>query len=279
MSTLVLVASEALEHKTWWNPYVKGGLIVLFAIGLFTGSVYLLLYTDVGSRLGFLLTASAFTGFMAVLSVFWISGQFPNGPLGKESGWPVREIVPEPSESEFEAVRDIENTAEKADASAAGQIRVGLDADLTEKESEFKLYNEPAEFLATQTFTKGGGRKWPTWWSEKTTYGAVEICTAAEPDVLPLAPPPEPECDDGEPTQWVVVVKDLGARRLPAFFFFAGSTLLFILSLLALNRYEKDVERPPTPGEGGGDGDGGGPSGDGSGEPEVADAEPEPAAT
>lgn len=278
MTTLMVLASEALEHKTWWNPYLKGGSIALLAVGLFAGSAYLLLYTNVGSRLGFLLSASAFTGFIAILTVFWMSGQFPNGPLGKEPGWPVQEIgLSEPSQSTFEPVQTIDGQRREADSGAAGQIRAGLEEQLTDDEGRFKLFDEPADFLAVETRLVGGGRKWPLWWTEKTTYGAVKICSALEPDVLPLEAPPTPECDPEKPTQWVVVVKDLGARRLPAFLFFAGSSVLFALSLVALNRYEKETA-PPAAGGAGPSGDGAGGNGQGDGQTGAAiETEPEPA--
>ena len=275
MTTAIVLASGALQHKTWWNPYVKGGLIALFAIMLFTGSAYLLLYTDVGSRLGFLLTASAFSGFFAVLTVFWITGQFPNGPLGSEPGWPVEEVVADLSESSFGPVRTIQAKSNEADAADAGQIKAALDETLT-AEGPFKLFSSADKFLAVQTFTSGGGRKWPLWWSENPTYGAVEICTTADQSALPLAPPPTPECDDAAPTQWAIVVKDLGARRLPAFLFFLGSSVLFVLSLMALNRYEKDAERPVAGPSGNGEGPGGNGEGPADREPGGPEAEPEP---
>lgn len=276
-TTLTVLASEALEHKTWWNPYLKGALIAILAVGLFVGSAYLLLYTNVGTRLGFLLTAAAFTGFMTVLTIFWITAQLPQGPKGKLPGWPVNEIVPELSESRFGAVRDITQTGAKAGSGDAGQIRTELEKQLTEEGSAFKRFKEAKDFVSVRTFTKGGGRKWPLWFTEKTTYGAVEICPAAAQSVLPLEAPPTPKCDPDKPTEWAIVRKDLGAIRLPGFFFFGGSSLLFALSLVALRRYERDLEQPTTGGGGDAD-DGAGPSGNG-GEPEGTEAELEPATT
>lgn len=277
---LIRLASEGVTDKTWWNPYVKGGLVTVMAIGLFVGAGYLLLYTNVGTRLGFLLTAAAFSGFMAVLSVFWITGQFPNGPLGQEPGWPVQEIVPDPSQSDIDEVRDIQSEGTEAESAEAGQITAGLEEQLTNTESEFKTFDSAGDFLVRQTITEGGGRKWPFWWSEETTYGAAELCETAHVETLPLDAPPPPECDEGRPTQWAIVVKDLGARRLPAWFFFGGSSLLFALSLVSLHRYEID-QRQPEAEEGGSDGEGDGgegpePGGNGQRAPDSAPT-PEPA--
>lgn len=267
--TVLTLASEGVpEDKTWWNPYLKGALVVVVAIALFVGAAYLLLYTNVGTRLGFLLTAAAFTGFITVLSLFWITGQFPNGPLGPEQGWPVQEVVSDLSESSIPEVRNIRTAGGPAPEGDAGQIVAELEAELTDDDGEFDLFGNPSEFLAVDSFTRGGGRKWPMWWSEHTTYGAVEICPVRDVETLPLEAPPTPECDPQEPTQWAVTIKDLGARRLPAWFFFFGSGALFALSLFSLHRYELDQQRAAAGPADGGDAGGGGeppPSGDGRG--------------
>lgn len=278
MTLLFTLASEAAGAKTWWNPYLKGGVITVMAVGLFVGSAYLLLYTNVGSRLGFLLTATAFFGFITVLSVFWIMGQFPNGPLGKEPGWPVEEILADPAESAFGPVPTIERGGNEADGGSAGQIRSSLDEALTDPESPHKLFDKPADFLTVQTLIEGGGRKWPMWWTEKTTYGVSELCPPLEVKTLPLDPPPVPTCDTTQATTWVVVVKDLGARRLPSLFFFGGSGLLFLLSLGSLRRYERELQRAAEDGGDAGrddESDGPGPDDDDDDEP----AQPEPATT
>src|SRR4029079_16718959 len=62
-----LTAGEGPAHPTLWSPTILGVLVVLSAIGLFCGSVYLLLSTNLGARLGFLVAAASFTGFMVLL--------------------------------------------------------------------------------------------------------------------------------------------------------------------------------------------------------------------
>lgn len=283
MTLTLTLASEAVGEKTWWNPYLKGALVALLAIGLFVGAAYLLLYTNVGSRLGFLLTAAAFSGFIAVLSIFWITGQFPNGPLGPAASWPVEEVVADLDEARFPEVRAMDPEADAAGPEVAGQFRSDSEVELTDNDGRFDLFAQPADFITVQTVSTGGGRKWPFWWSEQTTFAAMEICPAAEQQVLPLEAPPTPTCAEGGGTQWVVSVKDLGGRRLPSFLFFGGASILFALSLVALSRYEREVEGLGSsgggePGEGpgaSGSGDGDAPSGDG----EDAPSEPEPATT
>jgi hypothetical protein len=246
MTAFVVLASEGIAEKTWWNPYMKGALIAVLAIALFVGSAYLLLYTNVGSRLGFLLTASAFAGFMALLSGLWITAQFPQGPFGKAPGWDVKEIVPDLSASSYDAVHTIRGDGHPASAEQAGQIQSHLEVELTGQESEWKRFTvsegSPG-FLVTETLTEGGGRKWPLWWTEKTTYAVAHVCPSTVPKV-PFGEPPAPaKCTKGEPTEFVVMLENLGALRQPSFFIFGGSLLLFALSLYALHVYERDQQR------------------------------------
>lgn len=284
MIALLTLASEGVTEKTWWNPYLKGSIVALLAIGLFVGSAYLLLYTNVGSRLGFLLTAAAFFGFMTVLTMFWITGQFPNGPLGEELGWPVEEVVSDLSDSSIDDVRRLDEEADAAPEELSGQVEGDLETELTDGDGEFDLFSSPDRYLAVQAVATGGGRKWPFFWSEHPTYAAVQICPTADQEVLPLEAPPTPECDPDEPRAWAVSIKDLGSRRLPAWGFFGASFVLFLVSLLALHFYEKDqqaAEEPDDPGGSGGSGDGDGP-GDGDtpdGNGQSTPSAPEPATT
>ena len=75
MSSLQLVGALS------WDPTVKGGLYVLIAFVILCGSSYLLLGTNVGSRLGFQLAAAGLFGFMTIIgAVWWVYGIGPQGP-------------------------------------------------------------------------------------------------------------------------------------------------------------------------------------------------------
>ena len=51
-----------LIHKTLWYPTILGILVVVAGIALFCGSVYVLLATNLGARLGFLVAFTALMG-------------------------------------------------------------------------------------------------------------------------------------------------------------------------------------------------------------------------
>jgi hypothetical protein len=69
----------------------KGSLAVLMAFILFVGSIYLLLSAVFGRRLGYLVLAVAFFGWMILYSGLWAAGApgTPRnlGPRGLEPGW------------------------------------------------------------------------------------------------------------------------------------------------------------------------------------------------
>ncbi len=74
-----------------WDPQIRGFLIVLTAIAILPGSVYLLLATNVGARIGFLLAVAGLTGWLFLLSITWtVYGQ---GLKGRDPSWKVKEVV------------------------------------------------------------------------------------------------------------------------------------------------------------------------------------------
>jgi hypothetical protein len=75
-----------------WDPQIRGFLAVLVGVVVLMGSVYLLLATNVGARLGFLIASAAFFGWMMLMGiVWWVYGTI--GMLGEAPHWEVEEIV------------------------------------------------------------------------------------------------------------------------------------------------------------------------------------------
>ena len=85
---LHLLAVLAAEKKTLWDPTILGVLTVLSGVVLFCGSVYLLLATNLGARLGFLVAATALTGLLTLLATLWLTTSTPlNSPKGRVAAW------------------------------------------------------------------------------------------------------------------------------------------------------------------------------------------------
>jgi hypothetical protein len=75
-----------------WDPQLRGILAVLVGVVVLMGSVYLLLGTNLGSRLGFLVALSAIFGWCTIMGLtWWVYGTI--GMLGEAPSWEVKEVV------------------------------------------------------------------------------------------------------------------------------------------------------------------------------------------
>jgi hypothetical protein len=75
-----------------WDPAIKGILTVLVGTVVLFGSIYLIVATNTGARLGMLITLSGFFGFMAILTAYWWVSPPGNGPRGMDPTWRAQEI-------------------------------------------------------------------------------------------------------------------------------------------------------------------------------------------
>ncbi|GIU90845.1 MAG: hypothetical protein KatS3mg010_1944 [Acidimicrobiia bacterium] len=248
----VFVLASTAGEKTLWDPTILGVLVVLSAVGLFCGSVYLLLATNLGARLGFLVAGACLSGFMVLLSSLWITTATPlNSPKGRPAEWEVKEVVDDPSASEIEAVRTIFEKGEPQDVEQLAQLRSPVDAALVRVEPEggaeppeqpFAQFGSSNDFLTEfdgyRTYVVGGGSKNVFW--HEPEYAVVEICPRLEVEVAPGETPPPPQCDPLGGTEFVVLQHDLGSLRQPPWIYFGASLLTFILFLRGLHWYEMD---------------------------------------
>src|SRR5213083_422290 len=78
-----------------WDPQIRGFLAVLVGVVVLMGSIFLLLSTNIGSRLGFLFALSAFFGWCTLMGSTWmVYGTI--GMLGEINHWEVKEVVFQP---------------------------------------------------------------------------------------------------------------------------------------------------------------------------------------
>lgn len=75
-----------------WDPQIRGFLALGVGVVVLMGSVYLLLVTNIGLRLGFLLASAAFFGWLTIMGgVWWAYGTI--GMLGEAPHWRVTEVA------------------------------------------------------------------------------------------------------------------------------------------------------------------------------------------
>jgi len=187
MLHLVAEITEGPAHPNLWNPTILGVLVVISAIGLFCGSTYLLLATNLGARLGFLVAFASLTGFMVLLStLWWTSGNSGiDPPHGRSPSWKVVGIVSDPGQSKILAVQSIKKKGALATEIQLGNLRPAMDAALV---TATPIANQPpvvqplakygasldylTDFKGYQTFIVGGA---PT----GVSGSAGQNCTAA----------------------------------------------------------------------------------------------------
>ena len=265
----MILASE-LTEKGLWYPTILGVLVVVAALVLFCGSIYLLLGTNLGARLGFLVAFTGLTGFLMILSLLWITTSSPLNTLkGRIPAWEVDEVVDDLADSSIPEVRTIDTKANLVDDTEAANVKAAVDEALVTKvetptepveegANEFARFGDVTEYVVLETFETGGSS--PQFWKLELThtpqYAAVQFCEAAEvpEDRSEALPPLEPECADEGATSYVILTRDLGSLRVPPFVAFVCFTILFVLGLLLMHWREKDEQEaeaaaaePPLP--------------------------------
>ena len=86
MHTLQVIAGISFD------PGIRGILVVLVGVTVLMGSVYLLLGTNLGSRLGFLVALTGLFGWLAILTFMWWLTPPAIGPRGNLPTWKPVEI-------------------------------------------------------------------------------------------------------------------------------------------------------------------------------------------
>jgi hypothetical protein len=266
---LLVLASEGLAERDLWYPTILGVITVIAAVGLFCGTIYLLLATDLGARLGFLVAAAGLSGFMVLLSLMWLTTSSPLNTLrGRQPSWKPVEVLEggDIARSSIPAVRDIRDSelqdpAEQANVKAAVDTLVVRPSGEGEEEvgatAEYQIYDDVSDYIITDFYETGGGNIFSEFEFEvngrfplvhvslhEPKYAVVDICVAdKDAAVVPFGdPPPEPVCDESQDINTLVLELDLGSVRVPPFVALIGSSILFALCLLGLHWRERDLQ-------------------------------------
>jgi hypothetical protein len=95
-----------LGFEWTWDPGFRGILTVAVSVAVLMGGTWLIIATNTGARLGFLLALTAFCGWMAVMGVVWT--MYGIGWKGKTPTWEVVDVVrSEPGSGAVESRIDV----------------------------------------------------------------------------------------------------------------------------------------------------------------------------
>jgi hypothetical protein len=241
--------ADVLLGALSWEPQIKGGLYVLLAVLILPGSGYLLLATNTGARLGFMLAFAGFTGFMVILgAVWWIYGIGPQGP---SPVW-ISEVVAtgDLGDSNSEILAGFPNGWADLDPTdpAVADAQPVVDGALTGGEDGGGLFKGSGEYLVTAAFEKGGETFGPLGLDfrpldvfHKPHYLAVEVRPVIHQDEVAGQPAPRPAPDPSKDPVTVVMVRDLGSKRLNPGVATISSLLLFLLVCYQLHVRDKEA--------------------------------------
>lgn len=256
-----------------WEPELRGILTVLLGTVVWMGSVYLILGTNLGARLGFMVAFAGLAGWMALMgSVWWIYGIGLQGDFASWQQVPgstvIQEVdllyqagvVEEPlgvtaeddpvmaSAAVDEALRNQGWSLVESSAPEFGQAEAAATVFLDE-EGAFA----PGEFQVTNVWeiNPPSESAWPKFGPngefDQLAFFKAPYYTLVE--VAPLQPlrdepgraPLPPEIDEDRQRQYVYMIRDLGSLRAPAAYITIGSTIVFLGMCWLLHRRDRIV--------------------------------------
>ena len=237
---------------------MKGLLVVITGFVLLPGSVYMLLATNFGALKGYLIAATAFFGFLMMLSAVWLFGIPGTTPLtGPKGTQPTFKsfTIDDPQASTYDAVRDFQGQAGNGwQAAPEGEVEAGsaqekLKADLDTArqravqdlitETNKKVENSSDELDVTNLDAK-------TFYTiqDGTEVAAIVISPKAPPEDSGLKKP------DFAP-KTTFAYRDPGNPYLPSILFLAGASVLFLVHMVLLGMAERrrplGVTQRPAP--------------------------------
>ena len=244
----------AMTLAVTWSPFIRGIIVVLIGVAVLCGSVYLLLGTNLGARLGFLVALAGLFGWLMLMaSVWWVYGI---GLKGKDPSWKPVAVINQPAElssnqiiqgdgflqsTETEAVNNWRKLPE--DAPERGQAVAASDDILQNQAKVFQA----GDYLTVAVFDKGGAR-FPMIgdfdlfaFFHRPRYALVQVQPVVKQNTEPGKAPPTPKADTSQPARFVLMERDLGNRRRPAALICIGSAIIFLYLCWVLHRREKLV--------------------------------------
>jgi hypothetical protein len=225
---------------------VKGLLVVLIGFVFLPGSVFMLLASNFGALKGYLIAATAFFGFLSMLSAVWLFGLPGTTPLtGPKGTQPSFKFftINDPQASTYDSVRDFQGGAGNGwQAAPAGEVAPGspqetLKADLDTarqtavgdliKEKNKNVKDSSDELDVTNLDAKAYYTI-----QDGTEVAAIVISPKSPPAGSGLKRP-----DFAPVTSFAY--RDPGNPRLPSILFLAGALVLFVVHMLLLGVAER----------------------------------------
>ncbi|MFT6290909.1 MAG: hypothetical protein ACJAR2_001501 [Ilumatobacter sp.] len=261
-----------------WDPELRGLLTVVIGVVMLMGSVYMIMATNMGSRLAFLVALAGFAGWMMLMgATWWIYGIGLRGP---DPSWQpvagatilqdtdalrsggVLEVLP--------TVPDDATAVEEAAAVGAGLRNEGFIVLDTASPAFGQAQASASTFLEAEgVFSAGGytitdiydigGDRYPKIeagdipgltndsldffaFRHEPHYVLAEAAPYVQVRTEAGRAPVSPTIDDTRQRQYVYMIRDLGARRQPAVVLTLGGGAIFLSLCYLLHRRERHLQ-------------------------------------
>lgn len=255
-----------------WDPVLTGYLAVIISVGVLGGSVYLLLATNLGVRLGFLVAWTGLWGWMLLMAIVWWI--FGIGWIGSQPGWVVTAVAADPLTVPVAQVQELSGVGldepppdwtevDEADARSAADSHVVCDgADPRRLLAVNSCRFTAATDYATHRVLITGGERYRPLGVPDNVITQYFFPSRGRPQyavvqIQPYSPGPEIDpnlLDDGgavilheneidadAPIYAVVMVRDHGSVRLRPALLTIFSALLFGLGCYHLHRRDQAI--------------------------------------
>lgn len=263
------------------DPFLRGALIVIVAFLILPGSVYMLLATNTGAKVGFLLAAAGLTGWMAVLGWIWVA--YGIGIKGVEKHWTPVEVITGPvaKQTTIDAAQDFPHGWDRLQlgATALGDAQAAADKVLAKPSSApapgaaapppsrfTPIFDTSENYAFVAGYQVGGQNCWlpgghvcapvgehidsSIWgkFRQKIRRGPFHRPHYAVVQVAPVlyqnalgGALPKALPDPAKPVTTVIMVRNLGDLRFPSFVFAVSLSLLFGIITRTLHRRDKEI--------------------------------------
>lgn len=252
-----------------WEPQLRGILIIIISVVILCGSVFVILGTNIGIRLGFLLSLSGLAGWMMLMAMVWWA--FGLGLQGELPSWqPVqgKTILQTPEAVKEAGVLNSDAALPPADSDVVAQAAVIeaalLDNGWVQLSESAPSFGQAAasggveieedgtlaagRFQVVAVYDKGGER-YPKIGNEidfvaflhKPHWIIVEVATLIEQREEPGRAPARAEIDVTQPHRYVYMERDRGSVRTPAALVTLGSAIVFFTTCYLLHTRDRRV--------------------------------------
>lgn len=230
-----------------WNIEIRGILVIGLAVVVLPGSIYMILATNLGSRLGFLVAMAGVFGWMTIMAIIWTV--YGIGYVGESPTWKVREVVTSQSvddlhASRFAVTHDLSTWRKLAsDDPKRGEAQASASAAIAGTTAAIKMFESESAYVVLDAYDKGGrtssffDKNIP--WRHPAHFALVQVEKAKVVEVPFGEKPPKATADPTQSIVSVVMERDLGNRRMPPFLLALGSATIFGVLCNVLHRRDK----------------------------------------